>query len=87
MADQFWMKPAKNAEQGSHCDTDSQRHIDNCSKREAEEQQENAMYRGESVVAIEGEPSNFPDGQRFNTALTDVDDVGYDYPTKHRPGR
>lgn len=87
MADQFWMKPAAPEEQGSFCDTSSQRHIDNLSNGQAEEQQENAMYRGEAVVTPQGEPSDFPNDQRFNASATDVDGVGYDHPAKHEPGR
>lgn len=87
MADQFWVRPARGEEQGSFCDTSSNIHYHNLSKTEAEEEQEQAMYRGEAVVEVEDEISVYPAEQRFNTALTDVDRVGYDYPAKYNPGR
>jgi hypothetical protein len=87
MADQFWVRPAKDEEKGSFCDTTSEIHYYNLSKAEAEDEQERSMYRGEAVVEVEDEISAYSDEQRFNAALTDVDRVGYDYPAKYNPGR
>ncbi len=83
----FWVIPAKPEEQGSFCDTDSGITYENSDKREVEDKIESAYYRGNSVVYTEEETDRYPDSQRFNVAMTDVDGKNHDYPSKYEPGR
>lgn len=83
----LWIFPAKKEEKGSFCDITSQVNYHNTSQSGAEDQEESAMRAGGGIAAPHGDSSDFPSDQRFNITETEVDSVGYDYPSKHGPKR